>query len=203
MLINAKVTSGSTWPIPLEIEVSVFGPASAPTPVPADLPTRDPLWDLPLETLVDPGDVKAVRKQILERVKADYQLVDPGYIKPFQVKLSSVKKIRRDQPLYLRIKFNAADKTPSGVYGGLWRVGVPRKTQLWESEMMSLAPDTFHEFPVPPYFDDDGVLTVGFLNPNNTPLLFPLDDGFEVLYVKAPGQIDVDLDSLLGGPSKS
>src|SRR6267142_259179 len=63
---------------------------------------------------VDPGDVKAVRKQILERVKADYQLVDPGYIKPFQVKLSSVKKIRRDQPLYLRIKFNAADKTPSG-----------------------------------------------------------------------------------------
>jgi len=55
LLINAKVTSGSTWPIPLEVEVSVFGPATAPTPVPADLPTRDPLWDLPLETLVDPG----------------------------------------------------------------------------------------------------------------------------------------------------
>lgn len=55
LLINAKVTSGSTWPVPLEVEVSVFGPATVPTPVPADLPTRDPLWDLPLETLVAPG----------------------------------------------------------------------------------------------------------------------------------------------------
>ena len=48
---------------------------------------------------------------------------------------------------------------------------------------MSLAPDTFHEFQIPPnLFDSNGVLTVMFLNPNNTSLLFPLDDGMEVLY---------------------
>ena len=47
---------------------------------------------------------------------------------------------------------------------------------------MSLAPDTFHEFEVPAYYDDKGVLTVAFGNANNTALLFPLEDGMEVLY---------------------
>ena len=48
---------------------------------------------------------------------------------------------------------------------------------------MSLAPDTFHEFEIPPdLFDDTGMLTVMFVNPNQTQLVFPLDDGMEVLY---------------------
>ena len=48
---------------------------------------------------------------------------------------------------------------------------------------MSLAPDTFHEFQIPPnLFDENGVLTVTFGNPNNATLLFPLEDGIEVLY---------------------
>jgi hypothetical protein len=59
---------------------------------------------------------------------------------------------------------------------------VPRKTPLWQSEEMSLAPDTFHEFKIAPYFDDQGILTVTFGNLNNTALLFPLEDGLEVLY---------------------
>ena len=48
---------------------------------------------------------------------------------------------------------------------------------------MSLAPDTFHEFEIPPIFStSSGVLTIDFLNANNTTLLFPLEDGMEVLY---------------------
>src|SRR6266849_7484491 len=47
---------------------------------------------------------------------------------------------------------------------------------------MSLAPDTFHEFDIPPNLDENGVLTITFVNPNNTALLFPLEDGIEVLY---------------------
>jgi hypothetical protein len=48
---------------------------------------------------------------------------------------------------------------------------------------MSLAPDTFHEFEVPPdRFDENGVLTIEFRNINNTALLFPLEEGMEVLY---------------------
>jgi hypothetical protein len=48
---------------------------------------------------------------------------------------------------------------------------------------MSLAPDTFHEFEIPPnLYDDKGVLTVVFFNPNDTTLLFSLEEGLEVLY---------------------
>ena len=56
LLINANVTTGSALPKPLEIEVSVFGPAAPPTPATPDLPLLDPLWDLPVETLAPPGD---------------------------------------------------------------------------------------------------------------------------------------------------
>jgi hypothetical protein len=48
---------------------------------------------------------------------------------------------------------------------------------------MSLAPNTFHEFEIPPnLYDASGVLTISFANPNNTALLFPLEDGMELLY---------------------
>lgn len=41
---------------PLDVRVTVFGPAVAPVPVPATLAAEDPLWDLPLEPLPPPGD---------------------------------------------------------------------------------------------------------------------------------------------------
>ena len=48
---------------------------------------------------------------------------------------------------------------------------------------MHLAPDTFHEIPIPAdLFDARGILTVTFVNLNDTALLFPLDEGLEVLY---------------------
>jgi hypothetical protein len=128
------------------------------------------------------ADLAEVRKQLLEQVKAEYQIVPPGYPHFWQIDLGTAKPLARGQPLYLRVKFNAADKSTSGTFEGHWRVGVPRKTPLWHSEAMSLAPDTFHEFEVPPYYDENGLLTVTFGNANNTALLFPLEDGLEVLY---------------------
>src|SRR6185436_13476384 len=55
LLINAAVTTGSATPKPLNIDVTVLGPAAAPTPSSPDLPKLDPLWDLPLEFLAAPG----------------------------------------------------------------------------------------------------------------------------------------------------
>jgi len=132
---------------------------------------------------VDPANVSEVRKQILEQVKAEESLVPPGYWKPWAIDMGAAGREHRNEPLYLRIKFNAADKNASGTFDGVWRLGVPRETQLWQSEVMSLAPDTFHEFQVPGgLVDEKGVLTIRFLNANNTVLLFPLDEGIEVLY---------------------
>jgi hypothetical protein len=128
------------------------------------------------------ADLAEVRKQIRESIKAEYQLVPPGYAHEWKVDLGLARHFLRGQPLFLRVKFNAADRSASGTYLGLWRVGVPQKTPLWHSEQMSLAPDTFHEFKIEPNFDDQGILTVSFANLNNTALLFPLDEGLEVLY---------------------
>ena len=128
-------------------------------------------------------DLPEVRKQIREQVKSELEIVQPSYMRQWELDLGAASKTLRDRPLQLRIKFNAADKSPSGTFQGVWRIGVPRRTQLWESELMSLAPETIHEFPIPPnLFDDKGLLTVTFGNPNNTALLFPLEDGIEVLY---------------------
>jgi ABC-type transport system involved in multi-copper enzyme maturation permease subunit len=133
---------------------------------------------------VAPADLPEVRRQIREQVRAEYQLVLPGYVRSWNIDLGFAKNYLRDRPLQLRIKFNAANNSPSGTFGAMWAAGVPQKTQLWKTqEPMSLAPDTFHEFEIPPnLIGEDGVLHVEFLNVNNTALLFPLEDGMEVLY---------------------
>ncbi|MFO1478221.1 MAG: hypothetical protein U1F98_16425 [Verrucomicrobiota bacterium] len=137
-----------------------------------------------LKQASDPSlDKKELRRLLREQVKAQYQLVPPGAVRAWPIQLGLLKSLLEHRPLQLRIKFNAADKNPSGTFLGYWQVGVPGKTKIWQSEPMSLAPDTFHEFSVPPdLIDKDGLLLVSFSNQNNTTLLFPLDEGVEVLY---------------------
>jgi hypothetical protein len=133
---------------------------------------------------VTTADLPEVQKQIREQVKASYQVVQPAYTRAWQIDLGFAKNFLKDKPLQLRVKFNAAQKTASGTYLALWQVGVPETPKLWQTETpMSLASDTFHEFAIPPnLLDTNGVLTVLFVNPNETALLFPLEDGMEVLY---------------------
>jgi hypothetical protein len=133
---------------------------------------------------VTTADLPEVQKQIREQVKASYQVVQPAYTRAWQIDLGSAKNFLKDKPLQLRVKFNAAQKTASGTYLAMWQVGVPETGKLWQTEApMSLASDTFHEFSIPPnLFDTNGVLTILFANPNGTALLFPLEDGMEVLY---------------------
>jgi hypothetical protein len=148
-----------------------------------DQETERILQDRLKKTPVTAADLPEVRRQIREQVKASYQVVPSGIIRQWEINLGFRKDVLRNQPLQLRVKFNAADKSPSGTFTALWQAGVPEKTKLWRSEPMSLAPDTFHEFEIPAgLIDENGVLTVSFLNPNNTSLLFSFNEGMEVLY---------------------
>jgi hypothetical protein len=145
--------------------------------------TRRILQDRLKQSPVAGPERREVERQIKEQVKAAYQIVLPDYVKVWQVHLGKHRSALKDQPLRLRVKFNAADKSPSGTFVGLWQVGFPGKTEYKSYEPMSQAPDTFHEFDIPPnLFDQDGLLTIAFRNANPTSLLFPLDDGIEVLY---------------------
>jgi hypothetical protein len=130
-------------------------------------------------------DMPMVRALIRERIKAEFQQLGPGIARIWRIDLGFAKSRITGLPLVLRLKFNAAEKTPSGTFGLLLQAGEPQKSKnLWQTpEPLSLAPDTFHEIIIPPdLFNEDGILTVAAVNPNNTALLFPLEDGMEVLY---------------------
>ncbi|HTA95530.1 MAG TPA: ABC transporter permease [Verrucomicrobiae bacterium] len=132
---------------------------------------------------VDKVDLPEVQKQIREQVKADFQLVPPGYTRQWQIDLGSSKNYLQGKPLQLRVKFNTPQINSKATFFGQWQAGNSEGTNFWRSEPMSLAPDTFHEFEIPAnLFDAKGVLTIVFLNESATSLLFPLEDGMEVLY---------------------
>jgi hypothetical protein len=134
--------------------------------------------------LAGSADLPEVEKQIREQVRAVYQIVPPGTYRVWRVDLGAQKDSLRGRPLQLRIKFNTATGGRSGTFAGVWQAGDPQKMERWQSEPMSLSPDTFHEFQIPAnLLDDKGVLTIAFLNLNGgTTLLFPLEDGMEVLF---------------------
>ena len=161
------------------------GSAKEPTdPAAIEAETERVLQERRKSSAVEKADLPEVRKQLREQVKAALQIVPPGYERSWKIKLGPARDRLAGKPLQLRVKFNSAQKSESGTFGALWIAGDPPKTKYWRTERpMSLAPDTFHEFEIPPdLFDANGVLTVTFVNPNQTALLFPLEDGLEVLY---------------------
>ena len=72
--------------------------------------------------------------QIRERVKSDLQLVSPGLAREWNINLGFAKNFLHDRPLQLRVKFNSAQKSPTGTFLGLWQVGDPNSANVWRSE---------------------------------------------------------------------
>ena len=129
-------------------------------------------------------ELDEIQKVIREQVKAGLQVVLPGYSsRPWEIQLGAASRSLHGQPLILRVKFNVANQAPNATYHGTFFAGIPKKTRLWRSADESMSAETVHEFEMPPdLFDENGVLTILFGNPNDTAMLFPLEDGVEVLY---------------------
>jgi hypothetical protein len=133
--------------------------------------------------LAQSADLPEVRQQIRQQVMADFQLVPPVSTRSWQIDLGFAKNYLQDKPMQLRVKFNSSNKSMSGTFVLAWQVGNADSTNYWQSEPMSLAPDTVHEFAIPAnLYNKNGVMTIVVANPNNAALLFPLEDGIEVLY---------------------
>ena len=134
-------------------------------------------------TAITKADYELVKQQIREGLKSQVQSVQPGYQKTWRIELGVARHWLKGQPLFLRVKFNAAEKSPTGTFATMWRVGEDDKPG-WQTEgPLRLAPDTFHEIQIPAdLFDANGVLTISMLNANPATLVFPLEDGMEVLY---------------------
>ncbi len=138
------------------------------------------------ERMKDPSiatmDRDFVRKQIRELVKSQYQAVGPSFTRTWRIKLNGSLARLKDQPFSMRIKYHAAQVTSQTRYGGIFVVGPPGKPDVRRMDTTMLV-DSFQEYPLPPNaFDENGVLTIEFFNPNPATLLFPLEDGMEVLY---------------------
>jgi|SRR5438477_795106 len=131
---------------------------------------------------VPPQEQDALRNQLREQVMARQQIVPPGYLRRWVIDLGLRKNFLRNEPLFLRVKFFAAQTNATGTYLGQWQIGPPGTDKVIPLRPLSLASDTFHELPIPPNFDEHGKLTIEFQNYNDTALLFPLDEGLEVLY---------------------
>jgi len=131
---------------------------------------------LPLEQQAE------ARKQKREQVKALHQVVPPNHMRRWVIELGLRRHLLRDQPMFLRVKFYAAETNFTGTYLGLWQIG-PANDIRARSNPQGLAPNTFHEIRLPDNpFDDNGRLEILFENRNETALIFPLDQDLEVLY---------------------
>lgn len=127
-------------------------------------------------------DLKELQRLVREQVKAELQVVPSGYVRAWTVDLGAAAARLQDQPLFIRVKFFVTEKSPSGTYTGVWDVGPP-DSPYRQRTVRTHAAETFYEIELPPnLLDRRGVLHVQFLNVNETAVLFPLEDGFEVLY---------------------
>jgi hypothetical protein len=152
---------------------------------------KEPMPDLEMEVdrqmekikePLSPEQLQETRVQFRERIKAIQQVVPPNHLRRWNIDLGLQRHLLRNQPLFLRVKFYAAQTNLAGTYLGLWQVGPPGSGRA-SSMPQSLAANTFHEMTIPPnLFDDSGKLTIDFENRNNVALIFPLDEGLEVLY---------------------
>ncbi len=134
------------------------------------------------QSAVPPEQQAALRSSIREQLKAGLQVVPPGYQRTWNIDFGLRKNFLKGQPLYLRAKFHVAQTNVTGTYLGTWHVGEQGSPNAF-IKPMSLAPGTFHEFELPPnLFNAQGQLSIVFHNQNNAALLFPLDEGIEVLY---------------------
>jgi ABC-type transport system involved in multi-copper enzyme maturation permease subunit len=151
------------------------------------IPDLEPLVQQRLRERVQAEQLATLDRQELarivrEQVKAELQVVPPGYARAWAVDLGHVAARLKDQPLYIRVKFFVNEKSQSGTYTGVWDVGPP-DSPYRQRAVRSHAAETFYEIELPPnLLDSRGVLHVQFLNVNETAVLFPLEDGFEVLY---------------------
>jgi hypothetical protein len=123
-----------------------------------------------------------IRKQVTGWIIALNTEVPPEFWRGWVVDLHKLPEKERNQPLQIRVKFNTASPNPDATYMTYWVIGPTNSNRAVAMQEM-LPSDSYQQFQVPGgLLDDQGRLVVEFANFNNVSLIFPLDDGFELLY---------------------
>lgn len=171
---------------PKEIEVLrnevMVSRASAAEPVPDYQSEANKIIRERLKGEVPPDiNVDELRTYITEQVRASLEVVPPGRGRQWTIDLGPPSRVK-DLPLFVRAKFNAAKAPESGSFETFWELGIAESARLYRTNIL-MAPDATTEFQVPAnLFDENGVLSIRIYNYGDTPLIFPLGDGMEVLF---------------------
>jgi len=134
------------------------------------------------------------RKEIIAELtslkKLEKRAVGPGYM--LQLEFAGVEPLDPNESLFIKFKYDVSVNPPDSQVIGRWvvgdyryiRYGIQSDTPIYDG-VHKHSIRTFHEIEVPAgVVPADGRLGVGFLNVplNNTVVIFPLEDGLEVLY---------------------
>jgi hypothetical protein len=133
-----------------------------------------------------------ILKQLTNRKRLEKRAAAVGQMLVWE--FHNVKPLDPKQSLFVRFKYDVSVTPPDEQVYGEWRIGDQRQLQqgpqaqlqtpIWPQSRKDIV-RKFHELEVPAsVVAKDGYLAVGFYNPplNETVVLFPLEDGLEVLY---------------------
>jgi len=131
-----------------------------------------------------------VMRELTNRKRLEKRAATIGQVLIWE--FQNVKPQDPNQSLFVRFKYDVSVTPPDEQVYGEWRIGDLRDIQygkevdtpVWR-EVRKDPVRKFREIEVRgPVVADDGYLAVGFLNPpmNDTVVLFPVEDGLEVLY---------------------
>ncbi len=130
-------------------------------------------------------------KTLTARKRLEKQAVEVG--QGLLWEFENVRPLDPNQSLFIRFKYDVSITPPDGEVYGRWQIGDVRPLRYGEDPTTPIWPEdrkdpirTFREIEVPArVIADDGYLGVGFVNDprwNQTVVIFPVEDGLEVLY---------------------
>jgi hypothetical protein len=128
------------------------------------------------------SDIPELRSQITEQIKALSTDVPPQFMRRWIIDLHTLPERTKEDTYQVRVKFHSANPNAEATYDMFWRIGPPDSPRPAVIHDV-LPPDSFQEFQVPAHLlDENGRLNIDFFNGNDTALMFPIEDGFELLY---------------------
>ncbi|MBI1840342.1 MAG: ABC transporter permease [Verrucomicrobia bacterium] len=125
-----------------------------------------------------------VRYDIAKRVYVAAQIVPPRQVRTWAFDLGYASRLlSTNQYLSIRVKFYPNSTNETGLYKGMWffsRPGIPERTDYEPFPLASAAPQEFRVRADLP--DAQGRLLVHYQSLEDITLIFPLDEGIEILY---------------------
>ena len=145
-----------------------------------------------LDALYPNSSREYIMKQLINRKRLEKRAVDVGQAIVWEFR--NVKPVDPNKSLFIRFKYDVSVTPPDEQVYGDWRVGDlrgilrpngPEVITPLGRQVRKDAVRTFRELEVPAeVVAKDGYLAVMYLNmpPNETVVIFPVEDGLEVLY---------------------